>query len=120
MHQTVGEMAAWQARCIEGYVAANLHTTIRMVDLAKVVQWGPYRFRRAFKAHFGCTPHQYVMRRRVERAQRLMMLSSDSLSQISAECGFANEFHLSNLFRKIVGGRPGTWRRSHAANGTNN
>ena len=107
-------MAAWQARCVQGYIAANLHTTIRMVDLCRVLQFAPDRFRRAFKEKFGYTPHQYVIRRRVERAQSLMLLCDDSLSQISAECGFADQFHLSNLFWRIVGERPGTWRRTHA------
>lgn len=109
-----GVMAAWQARCVQGYIAANLHTTIRMLDLAGVVQFGPYRFKRAFKEHFGCTPHQYVIRKRVERAQTLMMICDDSLSQISVECGFVDQFHLSNLFYRIVGERPRTWRRAHA------
>lgn len=107
-------MAPWQVRCIQGYIAAHLHATIRMVDLAGVVQLGPYRFKRVFKASFGCTPHQYVIRRRVERARSLMIMSNDPLSQISAECGFVDQSHLSNLFHKIVGARPGTWRRIHA------
>ena len=109
-----GALAAWQARCVQGYIAANLHTTIRMVDLCRVVQFGPYQFRRAFKERFGCTPQQYVIRRRVERAQSLMLLCDDSLSQISAECGFVDAFHFSNWFWRIVGERPGTWRRKRA------
>jgi AraC family transcriptional regulator len=107
-------MAPWQVRCIQGYIAAHLHATIRMVDLAGVVQLGSHRFKRLFKASFGCTPHQYVIRRRVERAVSLMIMSKDPLSQISAECGFVDQSHLSNLFHKIVGVRPGTWRRIHA------
>jgi len=106
-------MAPWQVRCVQEYVAAHLHAKIRMVDLAGIVQLGPYRFKRVFKASFGCTPHQYVIRQRVERALSLMIVSKDPLSQISAECGFVDQSHLSNLFRKIVGARPGTWRRIH-------
>ena len=105
-------LAPWQARCIRGYIAAHLHTNIRMLDLAKVVQFNPFRFKHAFKASFGYSAHQYVIRKRVERAQSLMMMSNDSLRQISAECGFVDQCHLSNLFRKIVGERPGTWRKS--------
>ena len=109
-----GVMAPWQARCIQGYVAANLHGTIRVMDLVRVVQFSPHRFDRVFKESFGCTPHQYVMRRRIERAQKLLLMSSDPLSRIAAECGFVNQSHLSNLFRKIVGETPGKWRRIHA------
>jgi AraC family transcriptional regulator len=107
-------MAPWQARCIQGYVAANLHGTIRVMDLVRVLQFPPGRFDRQFKESFGCTPHQYVIRRRIERAQRLLLMSNDPLSQIAGECGFVNQSHLSNLFHKIVGEPPGRWRRLHA------
>jgi AraC family transcriptional regulator len=104
-------MAPWQARCIEAYIACNLHSTIRIADLSRVVRFSRWRFKRAFKERFGLTPHQYVIRRRVERAQTLMTISSDPLREISVECGFSDQFHFSNLFHKIVGQRPGAWRR---------
>ncbi len=110
-----GVMAPWQRSCVEAYIAANLHSKIRMADLAKVTGCGPSRFKRAFKETFDCTPHQHVIRRRVECAQWLMIISNARLSRVSAECGFADQFHLSNLFRKIVGQPPGTWRRIHAS-----
>jgi AraC family transcriptional regulator len=109
-----GVMAPWQARCIQGYIAANLQGTIRVMDLVRVLQFSPNRFDRVFKESFGCTPHQYVMRRRIERAQSLLLMSNDPLSQIAAECGFVNQSHLSNLFHRIVGETPGKWRRIHA------
>ena len=107
-------MALWQQRSVEAYIAANLHTTIRMAELAKVAQCTPSRFRRSFKMSFGCTPHQYVIRRRIARTQRLMTISNESLVQISAKCGFADQFHLRNMFRRVVGQPPGAWRRIHA------
>jgi AraC family transcriptional regulator len=112
---THGAMAPWQARCIQGYIAVNLHTTIRMMHLTRVVNFSPFRLKRVFKEIFGCTPHQYVIRRRVERAQSLMLMSNDSLSQIAVECGFVGQSHLSNLFHRIVGTRPGAWRRIRTA-----
>jgi AraC family transcriptional regulator len=105
-------MAPWKVRCLRAYIAAHLHATIRTVDLAKVAQVGPFRLKRVFKENFGCTPHQYVIRMRVERAQKLLAMSGDSLAQIAAECGFAGQAHLSHLFYKIVGERPGAWRRA--------
>jgi AraC-like DNA-binding protein len=113
-------MAVWQQRSVEAYIAANLHTTIRMAELAKVAQCTPFRFRRSFKNSFGCTPHQYVIRRRIARTQRLMTISSESLVQISAKCGFVDQFHLRNTFRRVVGQPPGAWRRIHARPGRAN
>jgi AraC family transcriptional regulator len=107
-------LTPWQTRCIQAYIAFNLHSTIRVMDLVRVVQFAPNRFDRVFKASFNCTPHQYVMRARIVRAQRLLSTSDDSLSKIAAECGFGNQSHLSNLFRKTIGQTPGKWRRLHA------
>src|ERR1700693_4679395 len=81
-------IAPWQVRCIQGYIAANLQTGIRIADLAGIVRCSSSRIKRLFKNNFGCTPHQYLIRRRVERAQRLLLMSDDSLTQIAAECGF--------------------------------
>jgi AraC family transcriptional regulator len=103
-------MELWQARCLQGYVAVHLHAKIRTGDLAKVAQFSRWRFHRTFKASFGCTPRQYVNRLRVARAQNLMIMSSDPLSLIALESGFADQSHFSNCFHKVVGERPAAWR----------
>jgi AraC family transcriptional regulator len=103
-------MELWEARCIQGYIAAHLHSKIRTADLARVTQFKRSKFVRIFKAGFGCTPCQYVKRMRVARAQNLMVISSSPLSQIALECGFADQAHFSNCFRKVVGERPAAWR----------
>jgi transcriptional regulator GlxA family with amidase domain len=105
-------IAPWQVRCLQGHIAANLQTGIRIADLAGIVRCSSYRIRRVFKNNFGCTPHQYLIRRRVERAQRLLLMSDDSVTKIAAECGFVSQSHLSYLFHRIVGERPGRWRRT--------
>lgn len=100
----------WQARCVQGYIAVHLQTKIKTGDLARVAQFNRRKFKRAFSASFGCTPRQYVIRMRVARAQNLMIMCSDPLRQIASECGFADQFHLSNCFSKVVGESPGAWR----------
>jgi len=108
-------MTPWQARCIQGYVAAHLHGMIKVTDLARSASYELIQLNRAFKESFGCTPHQYVMRQRIERAQNIMLLSDDPLDQIAAECGFGSRSHFSRLFRRTVGQRPSAWRRLQAS-----
>jgi AraC-like DNA-binding protein len=114
MLETRTVMAPWQARCLQAYVAAHLHSRIRVADLVRVLQFSPNRFGQVFKKSFDCTPHQYVMRERLARAQYLLSVSGDTLSEIATQCGFGNQSHLSNLFRKMMGQSPGKWRRVHA------
>jgi AraC family transcriptional regulator len=107
-------MAPWQERCIQAYVALNLHTKIRVLDLVRVVRFAPNRFDRVFKKTFECSPHQYVMRKRIAHAQRLLLESDDTLSKIAETCGLGSQSHLSNLFRRMMGQSPGKWRRDHS------
>lgn len=107
-----GGLAPWQVRKVAIYVDAHLDRTIRNEDLAALVRLNPSHFGRAFRNSFGEPPHEYVIRRRVERAQGLMLSSAASLSDIALDCGLADQSHLTRLFRRVVGESPRAWRRA--------
>lgn len=109
-----GGLAPWQIRRLKTHIEANLDATIRVKELAELVKLSSFHFCRTFRDSFGDSPHGYVMRRRLERAQGLMLSSNASLGQIAADCGLADQAHLSRLFRRFVGETPGTWRRARA------
>jgi AraC family transcriptional regulator len=109
-----GGLAPWQVRRVTTHVETNLDATITTKDLARLAGLSLFHFCRAFRDSFEESPHGYVTRRRVERAQGLMLTTNASLGQIAAECGFTDQAHLSRLFRRIVGESPGVWRRARA------
>jgi AraC family transcriptional regulator len=109
-----GGLAPWQIRRVKTHIEANLDSTIRVKDLAELVKLSSFHFCRAFRDSFGDSPHGYVMRRRVERAQGLMLTTNASLGQIAADCGLADQAHFNRLFRRFVGESPGMWRRARA------
>lgn len=110
--QSRGGLAPWQVRKVTNYVDANLDQTIRNEDLATIARLNASHFGRAFRNSFGEPPHEYVIRRRVERAQGLMLSTSAPLSAIALDCGLADQAHLSRLFRRVVGESPRAWRRA--------
>jgi AraC family transcriptional regulator len=110
-----GGLAPWQIRKVSAYIDTYLDSTISTADLAGLVRLSLFHFCRAFRASFGKSPHTYVMRRRVERAQGMMLRTRLSLAQIAIECGLADQAHLSKSFRRFVGESPGAWRRARAA-----
>lgn len=110
-----GGLAPWQVRHITTHIDTQLGSSITTEDLAKIARLSPCHFSRAFRESFGDSPHKYVMRRRVERAQGLMLSSGMSLGQIAVECGLADQAHLCKLFLKIVGESPGMWRRARSS-----
>jgi len=109
-----GGLSPWQVRKVASYVEAHLDQPIRNEDLARIAQLTPSHFGRAFRNSFGEPPHEYVIRRRVERAQGLMLSTDASLSAIALDCGLADQAHLSRLFRRLVGATPASWRRARA------
>ena len=104
-------LAPWQARKVTEFIDASLDSTIRLRDCASKVRLSASYFGHAFKVTFGITVRHYIRRRRVERAQQLMILSQEPLSQIALACGFADQAHYCRVFRELVGSSPNTWRR---------
>jgi AraC family transcriptional regulator len=108
-----GGLAPWQVRRVTDYIEEHLAATIRLEELARLARLSHSHFCRAFKESLGHPAHAYVMRRRVQRAQRLMLSTAEPLSQIAAQCGMADQAHFCKLFRRLVGESPNAWRRAH-------
>jgi AraC family transcriptional regulator len=109
-----GGLAPWMVRKVSTHIETHLDSAFSSSDLAGLTKQSVYHFRQAFRKSFGESPHQYVMRRRIERAQGLMLQTNLSLAQIAIECGLADQAHLNKSFRRFVGERPGAWRRARA------
>ena len=106
-------LAPWQTRKVREFIDASLDSTIRLRDCAGKARLSTSYFSHAFKATFGTTVCHYIRRRRVERAQQLMLSSKEPLSQIALACGFADQAHYCRVFRNVVGLSPHAWRRQN-------
>lgn len=104
-------LTAWQRRRVLEHIEASLAKPLRNRELAAVLGYSEFHFNVAFRNALGIPPHEYLVRRRIERAQQLMLASELPLCQIAAECGLADQSHLTRLFRRLVGDTPAAWRR---------
>ncbi len=119
MNQTVvasldrsGALAPWRAQRVSAFIEANIEQRMTAEDAARVVNLSTSHFSRAFKRSFGQTVHGFIMRKRIERAQQLMLSTSEELSSIAVSCGLSDQSHLTRWFRRVVGETPGSWRRA--------
>lgn len=92
------------------YIHENLTSDLHLKELADVADLSAFHFAKLFKCSTGCTPHQYVLQRRLERAKELLRNPHISLSEVSLRAGFADQSHLSNTFRRCVGLTPSRFR----------
>jgi AraC family transcriptional regulator len=107
-----GGLAPWVVCKVSTYIETHLDSAISTADLAALAKLSTYHFCRAFRQSFDAPPHAYVMRRRMERAQSLMLQTDLPLAQIAMDCGWADQAHLNKSFRRFVGQSPGAWRRA--------
>src|SRR4029078_3912667 len=70
-------------------------------------------FARSFKASFGVSTHRWLVQRRIERAQEILIHTRESLSDIAEQAGFADQAAFTRTFHQIVGVSPGRWRRDY-------
>ncbi|MFF8599977.1 helix-turn-helix domain-containing protein [Streptomyces sp. NPDC015232] len=95
------------------YVHANLAARIGLDELAAVAGVSTSHFTRAFRASVGESPHQYVMRLRLEHARRALLATNRSIAEIALEHGFADQSHLTRMMRRHTGITPGLLRNGH-------
>jgi AraC-like DNA-binding protein len=84
--------------------------------LARAAFASAAHFNRSFKRAFGETPHQYLLRRRIERAKELLRGTELTVTEVCLEVGFSSLGSFSTAFRELVGEPPSVYR-SRWANG---
>ncbi len=92
------------------YIEDNLAEDVGLAAVADAAHFSPYHFARLFKEATGVSPHQYIVRRRVERARVLLATTDRSLAAIAREVGFASGSHLALHFKRLLGTTPSAYR----------
>jgi AraC family transcriptional regulator len=109
---SVGGMAPSTLRRCIVLMEARLERDLGLGELASEAGLSTSHFIRSFRESTGKTPYQFLLERRVQRAQTLMRDPRASLSEIAISSGFADQHHLARVFRRITGITPSTYRRS--------
>jgi len=104
-------LAPWQERRAKEAMNASLHKDISIAQLASECGLSSSHFTRAFRQTTGRPPHRWLLERRVETAQGLLLNSRMPLQEIASACGFSDQSHLTRAFTRMVGTSPGAWRR---------
>ena len=91
------------------YMKVNLMQDVSILDLATLISMSESHFSRSFKQSMEISPYQYLIQQRVERAKQLLKQQALSISDIALECGFANQTHLTKVFRQMTGTTPKTY-----------
>jgi AraC family transcriptional regulator len=106
-----GGLAPWQLKRSLDYLESRLSENVTIKALADLARLSPSYYVRAFKTSIGTTPHRWLHDLRIRRVQQLLLDTRSPVGRIALETGFADQAHLTRVFRQVTGESPGAWRR---------
>ncbi len=93
------------------YIDDHLGSNLTLDVLAGLVDLSPQHFCHVFHQAAGLTPHQYVIRRRIEKAKRLLDEKRLNIIDIALNLGFSNQSHFTQVFHRVTGTTPKCYQR---------
>ena len=93
------------------YINEHFKEAIGIEDISRAAAFSPSFTYLMFKRIMNMTPHEFLLNKRIQYACDRLIYSSDSVAQISLDCGFSNEYYINSVFTKHMGMTPGQYRR---------
>ncbi len=100
----------WRIRRATEQINALLTEDVSLAELAAGVDLSPSRFNALFRAATGLPPHQWLIRRRIERACELLLDMAMPVTEIALSLGFSSSQHFATAFKHQMGTTPSAWR----------
>lgn len=98
-------------REVIAYMREHLDQAISIEQLTRMTHQSPSHFMASFKKVTGYSPHQYVLKLRIEESKRLFRENEMTASEIAIHLGFNDQSHFTRHFKKIIGMTPLQWKR---------
>ena len=111
----VAPLPGWRLKRVECLVESRLDEPLDLAALATAAGLSRMHFAAQFRAATGSRPHDYLLRRRIERSMSLMRLSIP-LAELALAVGFQSQSHFSTVFKRLTGQTPAQWRKSTGHN----
>ena len=93
-------------------IEADVSAPLRIADLGNDAAMSPYHFLRTFRHVVGMTPHQFILRLRLQDAAVQLRHSSRSVLDVALDAGFADLSTFNRRFRATIGTTPSAYRRA--------
>jgi AraC family transcriptional regulator len=107
------KLSSHQLQRLTTFILDHLNQPLSLEILAQQVGFSPYHFARLFRQTTGESPHQFVLRQRLEAAQRLLKETDLPLAHVALQVGIPNQSHFTQAFKRHRGMTPLVYRQQH-------
>jgi AraC-like DNA-binding protein len=94
-----------------GHMSQNFKEQIENEQFARMAGMSERTFERQFRKHYGVSPHQYLMRIRIQTSRHALVYTDQPIASIALDHGFADQSHFTREFHHQVGTTPAEYRR---------
>jgi len=112
-----GGLGPARLRRVRELVHARIAEELTLEEMAQSVGLSVAHFSQMFRRSTGESPHQFVLRHRVERAKELLRTDEERVLDVAVACGFKTQQHFARVFRRICGASPGEYRQEFLLHG---
>ena len=106
-----GGLGSARLRRIKELVHAKMEDDLNLDEMAQSVGLSTAHFARMFRKSTGETPHQFVLRQKIERAKAMLRAADARVLDVAVACGFKTQQHFAQVFREICGVSPTEYRQ---------
>lgn len=92
-----------EKKSLSAFMEANFHKPLSIEDYAYLTGRSLSSFRRDFTSQFGISPKQWLIEKRLDRAQHLLLTNHTTVTDVAAEIGYDNISHFVKAFHKRFG-----------------
>lgn len=103
----------WRLQRVVLYIEAHLADQVTLLEMSKAAGFSPMHFAGLFRLATGVRPHEYVLRRKIEEAQLVLLTSDTPIVDVALSFGFLSQAHFTTVFKRFVGSPPLRWQYVH-------
>ena len=103
----------WRLNRAKEFIDMHLDSPLALADVAGAAGLSRTHFAAQFRAATGVSAHEYVLRRRIEKAQTMLATTDVPLAELALAIGFSSQAHFTEVFKRLSGSTPRRWRQSH-------
>jgi AraC family transcriptional regulator len=107
-----GGLSSGRLRRVKEFVNAKMEDDLSLGEMAQSVELSTSHFSRMFRKSTGESPHQFLLRQRVERAKEMLRSADVRVIDVTVACGFKTQQHFAQVFRRVCGASPTQYRHN--------